>query len=139
MSQISNVYKLIFFTNVLRILSDRKMTRSDLSDASGVSPSFLSDLTTGKANPSLKIMESIAAALNVPLPALLEITDLSDAELSQLVGDSMGMPQSLPSGFERVTATLPEHRAFLVKKWQEEASNMLRKKHARKKQGKPSE
>jgi len=28
---------------------------------------------------------------------------------------------SLPEGYERVTAVLPEHRAYIVKKWAEEA------------------
>ena len=27
----------------------------------------------------------------------------------------------LPEGFERVTAVLPEHQAFIVKKWEAEA------------------
>ena len=48
------MYKYIFFTNVLRILDERGMTKKELSERSGVSISFLSDLTTGKANPSLK-------------------------------------------------------------------------------------
>lgn len=133
MSQLSTVYMLVFFTNVLRILDERKMTKGELSELSGVSPSFLSDLTTGKANPSLKVMESIASALGVSLPALLEVNDLARADLIELVGDSKGLPSSLPSGFERVSATLPEHRAFLVRRWQEEAKNMLRKLDAKEK------
>ena len=70
------MYKVIFFTNVLRILDERGMTKNELSERSGVSISFLSDLTTGKANPSLKVMEAIASALETPLPLLLESTDL---------------------------------------------------------------
>ncbi len=133
MSQVSSAYKLIFFTNVLKILNERKMTKGELSEISGVSPSFLSDLTTtGKANPSLEIMEQIASALNVPLPALLEITDMSDASIQQLIGGGTKLPKSTPKGFQRVTATLPEHRAFLVRKWQKEASSALRKNNAKK-------
>jgi len=29
--------------------------------------------------------------------------------------------QQLPEGFERVTAVLPEHQAFIVKKWEADA------------------
>jgi len=31
------------------------------------------------------------------------------------------MAKALPAGFERVTAVLPEHQAFIVKKWAEDA------------------
>lgn len=31
------------------------------------------------------------------------------------------MAKSLPEGYERVTAVLPEHQAFIVKKWAEDA------------------
>jgi len=31
------------------------------------------------------------------------------------------MIKALPEGFERVTAVLPEHQAFIVKKWAEDA------------------
>ena len=57
------MYNQIFFTNVLRLLDERGMTKDRLADLAGMSVSFLSDLTNGKANPSLKIMESIAKAL----------------------------------------------------------------------------
>lgn len=117
------MYNYIFFTNVLRILDEQKMTKHDLADRSGVSISFLSDLTTGKANPSLKIMEAIAHALNVPLTFLLESTDLSKADLDALVG---GRPlSSVPAGYERVSVILPEHQAFIVKKWAEQALKKL--------------
>ena len=70
------MYNYIFFTNVLRLLDERQMTKKELSERSGVSISFLSDLTTGKANPSLKVMQDIAKALDAPLPLLIESTDL---------------------------------------------------------------
>nr|BCU00958.1 KorA protein [uncultured bacterium] len=33
---------------------------------------------------------------------------------------------NLPEGFERVTAVLPEHQAFIVKKWAEDARKRKR-------------
>ena len=80
------MYNYIFFTNVLRLLDERHMTKKELSDRSGVSISFLSDLTTGKANPSLKVMQDIAKALDAPLPLLLESTDLDKDTLDALAG-----------------------------------------------------
>jgi transcriptional regulator with XRE-family HTH domain len=65
------MYNQIFFTNVLRLLDEQSMTKHDLAEKAGMSISFLSDLTNGKGNPSLKIMSLIADALNVPLPTLL--------------------------------------------------------------------
>lgn len=113
------VYNQIFFTNVLRLLNEQQLSKKDLSDRSGISLSFLSDLTAGKANPSLKVMEDIATALDAPLPLLLESTDLDEESLHSL---AEGKPtSSLPAGYERVSAVLPEHQAFIVRKWHEAA------------------
>jgi hypothetical protein len=42
-------------------------------------------------------------------------------------------PSSLPAGYERVSAVLPEHRAFQVKKWGEETRKKLGGRNAKKK------
>ena len=118
------MYKYIFFTNVLRLLDERHMTKKELSDRSGVSISFLSDLTTGKANPSLKVMEDIAQALETPLPYLLESTDLTREALDTLAGGKA--PRTLPLGYERIAAILPEHQAFIVNKWDEATRKKLK-------------
>lgn len=118
------MYDNIFFTNVIRILDERGMTKQELSKKTGVSISFLSDLTTGKANPSLKTMEAIADALETPLPLLLESTDLDQKSLNDLAGGKAR--HSLPAGYERVSAILPEHQAFIVKKWHEATRRKLR-------------
>jgi transcriptional regulator with XRE-family HTH domain len=114
------MYNLIFFTNVCRILTERKLSKLDLSRMSGVSISFLSDLTTGKANPSLKVMEDVANALDLPLPHLLETTDLDPATLVALEKEGRAMKASLPPPLRRVSVILPEHRAIIVEAWAEE-------------------
>lgn len=111
------MYNQIFFTNVLRVLDELGISKNELSDRAGMSVSFLSDLTNGKANPSLKIMESIAKALDVALPALLEITDLDPESLDMLAGGKA--PNSLPPGYVRVAAVLTEYQAFQVRQWNE--------------------
>ena len=118
------MYNYIFFTNVLRVLDELRMTKHDLAEKSGVSISFLSDITTGKGNPSLKVMEDIARALQTPLPLLLELTDLDKASLEALAGEKV--QSSLPPGYERVAVVLPEHQAFIVKKWGEAAQAKLK-------------
>ncbi len=102
------MYNYIFFTNVLRALDELRMTKHELADKSGVSISFLSDITTGKGNPSLKVMEDIAKALQTPLPLLLESTDLDKASLEALAGEKV--PSSLPPGYERVAGVVSRNR-----------------------------
>jgi hypothetical protein len=81
-------------------------------------------LTNGIANPSLKIMEAIADALETPLATLLEHTDLDPKALDALAGGKAR--RSLPQGYTRVSAVLPEHQAFIVRKWDEAARKKLR-------------
>lgn len=118
------LYNSIFVTNVCRLLTQRHMTKRELSTRSGVSISFLSDLTTGKANPSLKVMEDIATALEMPLPLLLECTAPDSSGLEASAGEAP--PRSVPAGFARVAVVLPEHQAFIVRKWGEAARKKLR-------------
>ena len=120
------LYNHVFFTNVLRILGELRMTKHELSQKSGVSISFLSDLTTGKANPSLKVMASIAKILETPLPHLLELNDLDHATLELLAGEKV--VSSVPAGYHRVCAILPEYRAFLVRQWADEARKKLQRR-----------
>lgn len=117
-------YKQIFFTNILRILDERGMSQDELAERSGVSVSFISDLARGRANPSLKTMEAIAAALNTALPILLEFTDLDRADLDELAGGKA--IKSLPKGYERVSAILTRYQAFIVKEWDETNRKKLR-------------
>lgn len=124
------MYNQIFFTNVLRLLDEQGMTKHELSELAGMSVSFLSDLTNAKANPSLKIMESIAKALDTPLPALLEMTDLDRATLDALAGGKA--PSSLPSGLVRVAAVLNEYQAYTVRQWDEANRKLLTGKKSKK-------
>ena len=120
------MYNQILFTNILRLLEELGMTKNDLAHKAGISVSFLSDLTNGKANPSLKIMNAIAEALETPLPTLLELTDLDRATLDMLAGGYAR--RSLPEGFLRVTAILTEFQAYNVRQWDQENRKHLQKK-----------
>jgi transcriptional regulator with XRE-family HTH domain len=117
------VYNLILFTNILRLLDERRMTKSELANVAGISISFISELTNGKANPSLEVMEQIATALQVSLPELLEVTDLDRNSLAQLAGREV--INSLPEGYVRLTAILTEFQAYSVKQWDEQNRKKL--------------
>ena len=111
----TTVYAEILFTNILRLLQDRGMTKQQLSEQSGVSISFLSDLTRGRANPSLETMANIARALEVGVPELLELQDVDRKLLD--AADAAQFPGQLPPGFLRISAILPSVKAFVVRKW----------------------
>jgi transcriptional regulator with XRE-family HTH domain len=128
--EILTVHNQIFFTNILRLLDERGMTKNELAERAGISVSFLSDLTNGKANPSLKIMESLADALETPLTTLLETTDLSTQDLEALAGSKP--VTGLPAGFVRVTAVLTEYQAFNVRQWNQANMKAIAEKAAKK-------
>ena len=86
---------------------------------------FICDLTNGKSNPSLRIMEQIADALDTPLPELLEVTDLDRPTLEALAG---GKLRGVVEGYERVSLILPSHQAFMARQWAKEAMEQLKKK-----------
>lgn len=109
------MYYSIFFTNVLRLLDERGMTKHELAKLTGVSISVLSEITNGKGNPTLRTMAAIAEALQAPLPMLMESTDLDSKILEDAAGTHL--PSSLPDGYCRYCATLTLHQAFQVRKW----------------------
>jgi Predicted transcriptional regulators len=117
------VYAEILFTNILRLLQLRGMTKQQLSEQSGVSISFLTDLTQGRANPSLETMATIATALEATLPELLELHE-TDRQLLD-AADAALFPVQLPPGFVRITAVLPAVKAFTVRKWDVDARKRL--------------
>ncbi len=117
------MYNQIFLTNVVRILDELGMTKIELAKKANVSLSFLSDLTKDKANPSLRIMEAIANALQTPLPILLEHTNLSEVEMEELMS---GMPKSmLPEGWVHTCAILTKFQAYQVRLWNAENKKQL--------------
>lgn len=109
------MYHAIFLTNVRRLLDERQLTKQALAEKAGISVSFLSDLTNGKANPSLKIMGAIAQALEVPLPVLLQAQEADAAAQDATPGH--WVPRKLPPGMARVAAVLTDYQAYHVRQW----------------------
>ncbi len=119
------MYNQIFATNIARLLDELGMTKIELAERADISKSFLSDLTQDRANPSLRIMEAIANALETPLPMLLEQTNLPEAEMKQLMSDA---PKSLlPEGFVRACGTLTKFQAYQVSLWSTENKKKIAK------------
>ena len=119
------MYNQILFTNILRLLEEQGVTKHELAIRANISDSFLSDLTNAKANPSLKVMEAIAYALETPLPLLLELTDLDKETLDELAGGKA--QRSLPDGFTRISAIVTEYQAFRIRQWDQANKDILKK------------
>ena len=60
----------ILSLNIELILKAKEMKKQDLAIKSGISVSFISDITNLKANPSINNIQKIADALGVPVPLL---------------------------------------------------------------------
>jgi transcriptional regulator with XRE-family HTH domain len=81
-------------------------TKEQLSKMSVVSTSFIAYLSNGKSNPSLRIMERIADALDKPLTDPPEETDLGSKSLEALAG---GKLRRIAESYERISLILPSH------------------------------
>jgi transcriptional regulator with XRE-family HTH domain len=105
-----------------RIKSRRKelkLSLRQLGDQSGVSASFLSDIETGKAFPSMEKSAEIAAALNVPISWLFGETELQDSddvlmnniEKNGIIYDIFLSKHVFPNGltYEQMYAIIKEH------------------------------
>ena len=107
------IYHDIFFTNVLRVLDERKISQRELAERAGIS-----------------------VALDTPLPTLLESTDLDRKTLDELAGGKA--PQSLPPGYQRICAVMTDYQAFLAMQWDEANRQKIKGSKAPKKRNKPN-
>lgn len=57
---------------IVYLRKKRGMSQLDLSIDTGLAPSYLSELERGKRNPSVKILERVAIALEISLSELFE-------------------------------------------------------------------
>ncbi|HUB38654.1 MAG TPA: XRE family transcriptional regulator [Streptosporangiaceae bacterium] len=64
-----------------RVRSHRRMTLTQLADATGISKSTLSRLETGQREPSLELLLPIAQAFQVPLEELVGAPEVGDPRI----------------------------------------------------------
>lgn len=106
-------------------MQEKNISQAELSERTGLSKSFLSGITRNLENPSLKILEKIADALEVPLPSLLHTHDI---ELSRLAAATDGeFYTHLPKGYQAVYLILTDFQAFEAKRWDHENKKDLKK------------
>jgi len=86
-------------------MDEKGINKSTLAKRSGVACSFFTALSKHGGNPSLKSMQAIANALDVPLHMLLKPSTVPDCD------------GPIPDGYEKITAILPKQKAFIVRRW----------------------
>lgn len=119
------MYIKIVSTNILRIMQEKKLTQEILAQKSGLSVPFLSGIARNIANPSIKTLESIADALEVPLPSLFQATDFEISDLASLSNEEI--KTHLPKGYQAVYLILSDIQSFEAKQWDKENKAKLKK------------
>lgn len=99
-------YKIMLAENIEKLLKSKKMKKQDLASKTGISVSFISDITNLKANPSIQNLAKIAEVLSVPLPLLFVPLNTIWAE-----AEVDGSPDSV-----YVFTKITKQQAFLMKK-----------------------
>ncbi|WP_395611628.1 helix-turn-helix domain-containing protein [Allosphingosinicella sp.] len=61
-----------FGLNVKRLRKEAGLTQDALADTAVVARSYMADVEAGRRNPTLKVVERIAAALNISPSTLLD-------------------------------------------------------------------
>ena len=97
----------ILALNIELILKAREMRKQDLATKSGISVSFISDITNLKGNPSINNIQKIADALEIPVPLLFLPLDVNWMEI-----DSISSPN-----YVHVFARVTRPESFCIKKW----------------------
>jgi len=120
------MYNLILLTNIIRILREKNLTKSELAQKAGISVSYMSDLANDNANPSLRIIENIARALDTPLPLLFDDSDMSAPERALLLNSQAG---NLGNNLVWKGAILNEFQAFQVSQWDKANREIINKEN----------
>ena len=79
-------------SHIRKIRKSKGLTLKDLAEKSGLSIPYLSDIERGAVNPSLKTLQSIAKALELSLP---EIVDFNSELEHRLICQNQQLRQML--------------------------------------------
>lgn len=124
-------YAKIFCANIQRLQKERGLNKLTLATLAGVSPSIITDVMQGKANPSLKTMQGFSEGLGIPLPILLK--PIGSDEWNAIYSAIQNMPQeekkfSVPNGYRMLQEVmLPEAKIEIIEDWMKHARRGPRK------------
>lgn len=78
----------ILLSNIKKYRSVLNYSQNNLAELCGVSPSYISEIETGKKFPSAKTLQSIVKALEVkPYKLFLDDTDIDNYDMEGLLDD----------------------------------------------------
>jgi transcriptional regulator with XRE-family HTH domain len=95
---------------IRKIRKSEEMTLKQLSEKSGITPSFLSDLENGKRLPSIETLRNISIALNTPVHSLL-------ADIPEGLDDSFqnNSEMIINTGSTETNSSIPiTHEKFII-------------------------
>ena len=115
-------YTEIFCANIQRLQKERKLNKLTLATISGLSASIITDVMQGKANPSLKTMQSFSDGLGIPLPILLKPADSDEwkaiASAVQNIPTEEKPKSSVPDGYGMLKdVVLPQAKIEIIQDW----------------------
>lgn len=126
-------YAEIFCANIQRLLKERRLTKLNLAALAGVSPSIITDVMQGKANPSLKTMQSFSDGLGIPLPILLKPADSDEWKAMASAVQNMPVEEtkvSIPNGYGMLEdVVLPQAKIEIIEDWLKQARRTRGKQH----------
>lgn len=119
----------IFCSHVMRLLSERHLTQSDIAEACALSPSIMTEIAKGTANPKLTTMAAIAQALNVPLALLFLPENAFEWEMYKSATLLPRNKPKVPKGYGHMEdVVLPEGKIEIIKEWTAATSRSRGKK-----------
>ena len=126
-------YTEIFRGHILRLIEEQGLTKQQLAAMADISGSFLTELAKGEVNPTLKVMQSLSVALQIPLPLLLKPLESEEWQTILTVSRVTKEPKlsknsELPEGYGKVEALLPLHKVYVVNQWEKEARKKLKQR-----------
>lgn len=123
-------YNSVFTNHINRIIAEKNITKQELAAIAGVSAAFITALTRGEGNPTLKTMQAMAEGLCIPLPLLLKPLESDEWQaILSLSVHKQAPAANLPAGYSIIEkAVLPAHKVFVVEQWVKEAKKKLQKK-----------
>lgn len=123
-------YNSIFTNHINRIIAEKNITKQELAAIAGVSAAFITALTRGEGNPTLKTMQAMAQGLRIPLPLLLKPLESDEWQaILSLSSHAQAAETDVPMGYGIVEqAVLPAHKVFVVEQWVKETKKKLQKK-----------
>ncbi len=117
----------------------RGISKSELAEQLGTSPTVLTNLARRSSSPTLKTMQLFSEGVGIPLSIMLQPSD-SEAwktVIAMLMFSHSGRLEEAPQGFVWFdkSAFLPIHKAAIVEDWIKEAENDITIMRGRKQLG----